>query len=154
MKLQILTSIMAVSALSLATTLIVGNMAKADNTKFICAKYEDYPATIAETASGKVPLIRWTASNYFDESGEDALNRCNRVSGLIENLYSDRQFEQDILTDTHNQIEMVCALNHRDDSCALLFGVQPSEDADSLRDSLVEKLQSLASDRSFTPLER
>jgi hypothetical protein len=154
MKLQILTSMVAVSALSLATTLMVGNMAKADNTKFICAKYQDYPATIAETASGKVPVIRWTADDYFDESGEDALNRCNRVSGLIENLYNDREFEQDILTDTHNQIEIVCALNHRDNSCTLLFGVQPSENADSLRDSLVEKLQSLAGDRAFTPLER
>lgn len=154
MKLHILTSMVAASALSFATTLMVGNMAKADNTQFICAKYEDYPATIAETANGKVPLIRWTANNYFDESGEDALNRCNRVSGLIENLYSDRQFEQDILTDTHNQIEIVCALNDRDNSCALLFGVQPSEDVDSLRDALVENLQSLASDRPFTPLER
>ncbi len=56
---------------------------------FTCGKTSDgFPATVAQTSRGNVPVIRWV-SNYFRQSGYNPQTLCQMVSRRLqtENLF-------------------------------------------------------------------
>ena len=64
--------------------LSIGNLsAKAQTSNFFCGKIGAIPATIAKKQGNNIPIILWSANNYFAQSGEDTLTRCTRVSGIL-----------------------------------------------------------------------
>ncbi|HEY9828901.1 MAG TPA: COP23 domain-containing protein, partial [Stenomitos sp.] len=54
--------------------------------KFVCGTSQGYPATIALTPRGSVPVVRWS-SGYFGSAGFTPQHRCNLVSAKFQKYY-------------------------------------------------------------------
>ena len=88
MKFRLLKSVFSASIIALAAPILANSPAFAQTPSFFCGAAGGRPATIAIQQGKNIPVILWVADNYFNESGEDAITRCTRVSGILNNSQS------------------------------------------------------------------
>lgn len=98
-------------------TIVTSELANAATSGFTCGKTLDgFPATIAQTSRGNVPVIRWV-SNYFSQSGYSPLTRCQMVSRRFE-IYFRRGALNYLTTGWMNRQPVVCVANSLGSGCA------------------------------------
>ncbi|MBC6481612.1 MAG: hypothetical protein GDA56_31495 [Hormoscilla sp. GM7CHS1pb] len=125
MKPQLLTSVLAISALTLAATFTASpSRAHKTQTSFVCDISNGVPTTIAQTAQGDVPVIRWV-SNYFSSSDWTPERRCEEVSARFQ-VYNTNETLNFLTTGRINRQPVVCVAQSWGGSCAgLLFTLKP-----------------------------
>jgi len=144
MKPNFFTSLLTVSALTLATTLIGGKPADAQvqpGTKFVCGNWEGVPTTIANTPTGTIPVIRWV-SDYFEDSGYTPQKRCEIVSEKFQKYYVNGTLNF-LTTGLENGYDIVCvAQNDRGPCIGQLFTLKPgSNPSQTLQDLMAVRIQ-------------
>lgn len=141
MKISSLTSFIAASVIAIATNVGISTAARAQPTAFFCGTLGATPATIANQNGNNIPVIIWGANNYFTESGEDALTRCTRVSGILNNS-SDRGLLERVITTgaSRNGEPIICAANSQDGSCRLLYRVPRGQNPERARQELLQRI--------------
>ncbi len=141
MKMSSLKSVIAASIIAIATNAGISAAARAQPTSFFCGTSGATPATIASQNGNNVPVIIWGANNYFAESGEDALTRCTRVSGILNNSSIQGTLERVITTGaSRNGEPIICAANPQDGSCRLLYRVPRGQNPERARQELLQKI--------------
>jgi hypothetical protein len=102
-------------------------------TSFVCSTNGGVPATVAQTPSGNVTIIKWT-SNYFTDAGFNQLTRCQMVSDRFQRYHEMGKLDY-LTTGRINRQPVVCVTNTKDGDCAnesaeggLLFTLKSSSD--------------------------
>lgn len=96
----------------------------AGETKFICGNWQGIPATMAETAKGKVPIITWV-SDYFDTSGFNSRKRCQIVSQKFQQYYNEGTLKY-LTTGRKQGNNIVCVAKVENGACSgQLFTLKP-----------------------------
>ena len=90
--------------------------AKPQAVGFFCGQSKGVPTTFAQTARGKVPVIRWT-SNVFKDSGFDNHTRCKIISQRFHNYYQRQQLNY-LTTARINGQNVVCVAQSENGDCA------------------------------------
>ncbi len=118
-KFRLLTS---VGLIVIANLLATNNSANAQQAKFMCATWRDVPTTVAQTASGIVPIIRWTSS-YF--KSYDPQSRCEIVSQKFQQSYQAGTLKY-ITTGRKNGQNIICVAHYDKGPCEeQLFTLTP-----------------------------
>jgi Circadian oscillating protein COP23 len=138
MKIQPLISLITVSAIALATTIITSSPTSAQTAGFVCGKRAGQPATILQRPAGNVTVINWV-SNSFSDSGFDAQRRCELVSDRFQQYYKTGKLKY-LTTGIINRQPVICVANRPGGDCdralpnqGLLFTIKPGSDG---RDTL------------------
>lgn len=93
-------------------------------TRFICGDWQGTPTTIAQTATGEVPVIKWV-SDYFSNSGYTPERRCQEVSLRFQN-YHENGMLKFLTTGRLNSQPVVCITESNTGACqGLLFTLKP-----------------------------
>lgn len=113
-------------------------------TRFICAQWEGYPTTIAQTPEGNIPVIQWT-SDYFEESGYTREVRCREVSDRFNEYYGSGQLKY-LTTGRMNRHQVVCVTQDNGEAgggCqGLLLTLKPESDPNkTLLDLMAVRVQ-------------
>lgn len=141
MKISSLRSLLAASIIAIAANAGISAAARAQPTAFFCGTAGPTPATIASQNGNNIPVIIWGANNYFTESGEDALTRCTRVSGILNNSSDRGPLERVITTGaSRNGEPIICAANFQDGSCRLLYRVPRGQNPERARQELLQRI--------------
>lgn len=120
MKLQLFTSIFAVSVLASLGNLAIDNSVNAQTASFICDTSKDVPVTIAKTKQGDIPVIKWVR-NDFSGSGYPPEKRCVEVSSRFQDYHSKGQLNF-LTTGRMNGQNVVCVAARQGGPCTgLLF---------------------------------
>ncbi|MBC6422706.1 MAG: hypothetical protein GDA43_03630 [Hormoscilla sp. SP5CHS1] len=139
MKPQLLTSVLAISYLTLAATFTASpsRAQKALTNSFVCGRSNGVPATLARTARSDVPVIRWE-SNYFSSSDWTPERRCQEVSARFQEYYTNGTLNF-LTTGRMNWQPVVCVAESRGGSCAgLLFTLKPGTNPGQTLRNLME----------------
>jgi len=97
-------------------------------TSFICNTSDGVPTTSAVTASGQVPVIRWT-STTFSNAGWSPERRCQEVSTRF-NVYKQKGMLEYITTGRMNSLPVICVTRTEGGGCdGLLYTLKPGQDA-------------------------
>ncbi|NEP43465.1 MULTISPECIES: COP23 domain-containing protein [Okeania] len=139
MKILSLTSIVAATVIGLLNIPINHRSAEAQTTNFFCGKIGATPATIATKQGKNIPIILWNSNNYFTESGEDALTRCTRVSGIL-STQQRNGYRSITVSISKNGQPMICAANPQDGSCRLLYQVPNGQNPQQARQELLRRV--------------
>ncbi|MBR8826403.1 MAG: COP23 domain-containing protein [Gomphosphaeria aponina SAG 52.96 = DSM 107014] len=144
MKTNFLTGLLTVSALTLASAFIASKPAEAQlqsGTKFVCGYWQGVPATIAQTPTANVPVIRWV-SNHFEDSGYTPQTRCEIVSNKFQEYYNNGTLNY-LTTGIKNGYDIVCAAQYDGGSCVgQLFTLKPGSNPNqTLQDLMAVRLQ-------------
>lgn len=95
--------------------------------KFVCGTSQGYPATVALTPRGSVPVVRWS-SNYFGSSGFSPQQRCKIVSAKFQQYYQNGTLNY-LTTGWANRQPVVCVAAHKGGPCSdVLFTLKPGSD--------------------------
>ncbi|NEP41629.1 MAG: hypothetical protein F6K35_21325 [Okeania sp. SIO2H7] len=141
MKIFSFKSVIAASIIAIAANLGISTAARAQPTTFFCGTVGATPATIASQNGNNIPVIIWGANNYFAESGEDALTRCTRVSGILNNSSIQGRLQRVITTGaSRNGEPIICAANPQDGSCRLLYRVPRGQNPEGARQELLQRI--------------
>ncbi|MGB8697929.1 MAG: COP23 domain-containing protein [Thermosynechococcaceae cyanobacterium] len=122
-------TVASMSTLSLIASMslmgvIAQQPAQASGAKFMCGTSQGYPATVALTSRGPVPVIRWSSS-YFNTSGYSPQFRCNAVSAKFQQYYQNGMLNY-LTTGWSNRQPVVCVAAQKGGSCAgVLFTLKP-----------------------------
>jgi hypothetical protein len=96
--------------------------------KFLCGTSQGYPATVALTSRGYVPVIRWS-SNYFGGSGFSPQYRCKVVSSRFQQYYKNGTLNY-LTTGWSNRQPVICVATAKGGPCAgVLFTLKPGSDS-------------------------
>lgn len=147
MKLQQVNTVVLFGAITLILAPVLNHLpAHAQSTTFACGTSKGSPATLAYTARGSVPVIRWT-SDYFSQSGWKPQQRCEEVSKRFQE-YHQRNEMNFLTTGMMNNQSVVCTTDREGGSCMnLLFTLKPGSSAgQTLRNLLAVRV------RARTPL--
>ncbi|MDF0554623.1 COP23 domain-containing protein [Kamptonema sp. UHCC 0994] len=138
---QHLKSVLTASAIAFASFALASSPAIGQTATFFCGTSSSNPATIATQEGKNIPVILWVADNYFSESGEDAITRCTRVSGIL-NSYRQQGNWNNIITVTKSQSgqSIICAANSQDGSCRLLYQVPKGQTPEQARQELIKRV--------------
>lgn len=127
-----LTSILSLSAVTLATTLMSSKPAFSQQATFACGTNEGSPATIVKTAQhGDVTIITWDSS-FFQDSGFDNQTRCNMVTKKFQSLYDQGSLKY-FTAGSANKQPIICAVPSMDSPCnsdSQLFTLKPDSNAE------------------------
>lgn len=124
MKLRSLILALTTSVITLSSAFIPSNFVSAGTTKFVCGTWEGVPSTIAKTAKGDVPLIRWV-SDHFNSAGFDSQKRCQIVSKKFQQYYNDGSLKY-LTTGRKNGNNIVCVAPSENAPCkGQLFTLKP-----------------------------
>lgn len=141
MKFRLLKSVFSASIMA-GATLLANSPAFAQTASFFCGAAGGYPATIADQQGKNIPVILWIADNYFNESGEDAITRCTRVSGILNNSQPPGNWDNIITAGaSRNGQPMICAANPQDGSCRLLYQIPRGQNPDQARQELLRRVK-------------
>ncbi|MGE5656245.1 MAG: COP23 domain-containing protein [Actinomycetota bacterium] len=141
MKVQLLKSVFALAIATIAAPALGSCPALAQTASFFCGTAGGNPATLATQQGKNVPVILWAAENYFNESGEDAITRCTRVSGLLNNYRQQGNWEQLINTSVSRTGQpIICAANRQDGSCRLLYEVPKGQSPEQAKQELLRRV--------------
>ena len=142
MKFRLLKSVVSASMIALATPMIANSPAFAQTTAFFCGASGGHPATIADQQGKNIPVILWVADNYFNESGEDAITRCTRVSGILNNSQPQGNWENIVTAGASRTGQaMICAANPQDGSCRLLYQIPRGQNPEQARQELLRRVK-------------
>ena len=137
MKILSLTSIVTTIVISFLNLSIGDLSAKAQTPNFFCGKIGSTPATIVNKQGNNIPIILWSANNYFAQSGEDALTRCTRVSGILST--QQRNKYQNITVGTYKQGQpIICAAIGG--YCRLLYQVPHGQNPQEAQQELLRRV--------------
>ncbi|MBD2518981.1 COP23 domain-containing protein [uncultured Nostoc sp.] len=111
----------------------------ATSTTFFCKLISGIPNTVArvksinndqlsETSEKTISVLKWTRK-YYPESQEYALNRCVRVSAILQNYKTQNTLSYIIRGNMYGK-PVICATSSQGSPCSrLLFVLEPSEDS-------------------------
>ena len=140
MKFLFLKSMLAGSIAAIAP-ILASSPAFAQATAFFCGAAGGFPATIATQQGQNIPVILWVADNYFNESGEDAITRCTRVSGII-NSSQQGNWDNIVMSGASRTGQpIICAANPQDGSCRLLYQVPRGQNPEQARQELLRRVR-------------
>ncbi|NJK74354.1 MAG: hypothetical protein HC942_10020 [Microcoleus sp. SU_5_6] len=141
MKFRLLKSVVSASIIALATPMIANSLAFAQTASFFCGASGGHPATIADQQGKNIPVILWLADNYFNESGEDAITRCTRVSGILNNSQPGNWDNIVMSGASRTGQPIICAANPQDGSCRLLYQVPRGQNPEQARQELLRRVR-------------
>ena len=127
-RLSIVTLVSA-TAIASSTVFAPPSQALTATTKFVCAKADGKPATVARTKKGDVTLLIWS-SEGFSEAGFTPQVRCQQVSARFQSMYRSGQLKY-ITAGTLNNLPVVCATTKLVVTCNqqnLLYTLKPNSD--------------------------
>ncbi|NJR25167.1 MAG: hypothetical protein HC786_24940 [Richelia sp. CSU_2_1] len=132
---------MFVGSIAAIWPMLASSTAFAQTAAFFCGAAGGSPATIAAQQGKNIPVILWVADNYFNESGEDAITRCTRVSGILHN--SQQGNWDNIVTSGASGTgqPIICAANPQDGSCRLLYQVPRGQNPEQARQELLRRVR-------------
>ncbi|MGD1806672.1 COP23 domain-containing protein [Dapis sp. BLCC M126] len=139
MKILSLTSIVTATVISFLNLSISNLSAKAQTPNFFCGRIGATPATIANKQGKNIPIILWGANNYFAQSGEDALTRCTRVSGILSTQQRNR-YRNITVSISKNGQPIICAANPHNGSCRLLYQVPHGQNPQQAKQELLRRV--------------
>jgi hypothetical protein len=120
---KLLTSTLTTSTLILST-FAFNNAASAGGNTFVCGNWQGIPTTIARTAKGNVPVLRWE-SNHFNDSGFTPQKRCQIVSKKFQEYYSKGRLKY-LTTGRSKGENVVCVAKYQNGPCdGILFTLKP-----------------------------
>ncbi|MGB8689312.1 MAG: COP23 domain-containing protein [Microcoleus sp.] len=142
MKFRLFKSVFSASIMAIATLMLANIPAFAQTASFFCGASGGYPATIADQEGKNIPVILWVADNYFNESGEDAITRCTRVSGILNNSQPPGNWDNIITAGASRTGQpMICAANPQDGSCRLLYQIPRGQNPEQARQELLRRIK-------------
>ncbi len=142
MKSRLLKSLFSASIIAITAQISGNSPASAQTTSFFCSAASGHPATIAVQQGKNIPVILWVADNYFNESGEDAITRCTRVSGILNNSQSQGNWDNIITAGASPTGQLIiCAANPQDGSCRLLYQVPRGQNPEQARQELLKRVK-------------
>lgn len=129
MNIRSLFSLLAVSGLTVATTLMPQYQARAEQVNFICETKDGKPATIAQHSEhGNVPIIVWE-TNYFSNSGYTPKQRCEEVSNRFQK-YHEQNLNYSLTTGRKNNLPVICVAKDKGGPCSgILFTLRPEDNS-------------------------
>ena len=128
--------------MAIATLMLANIPAFAQTASFFCSTSGGYPATIADQEGKNIPVILWLADNYFNESGEDAITRCTRVSGILNNSQPQGSWDNIVTAGASSNGQLIiCAANPQDGSCRLLYQVPKGQNPEQARQELLRRVK-------------
>lgn len=140
MKFLFLKSILA-GSIAAAASFLASSPAFAQTASFFCGAAGGFPATIAAQQGKNIPVILWVADNYFNESGEDAITRCTRVSGILNNSQQGN-WDNIVMSGASGTGQpIICAANSQDGSCRLLYQVPRGQNPEQARQELLRRVR-------------
>jgi hypothetical protein len=132
MRLPSLNSVLSLSAVSLATTLMSSKPALSQQATFVCGTNEGSPATIVKTQKhGDVTIITWN-SGFFEDSGFDNQTRCDMVSKKFQDFYNQGTLKY-FTAGSANKQPIICAVPSTNSPCnsdSQLFTLKPESNAE------------------------
>ena len=141
MKFRFLKSVFSASIIAIAP-MIANIPAVAQTASFFCGAAGSHPATIADQQGKNIPVILWVTDNYFNESGEDAMTRCTRVSGILNNSQSQGNWDNIVTAGTSRTGQpIICAANPQDGSCRLLYQIPRGQNPEQARQELLKRIK-------------
>ncbi len=141
MKFRLSKSVFSASIIAIAS-IIANSPAFAQTTSFFCGAAGSHPATIADQQGKKIPVILWVTDNYFNESGEDAMTRCTRVSAILNNSPSQGNWDNIVTVGASRTGQpMICAANPQDGSCRLLYQIPRGQNPEQARQELLRRIK-------------
>jgi Circadian oscillating protein COP23 len=142
MKFRLFKSVFSVSIIALAAPILANSHAFAQTPSFFCGAAGGRPATIAVQQGKNIPVILWVADNYFNESGEDAITRCTRVSGILNNSQPQGSWDNIVTAGASPSGQLIiCAANPQDGSCRLLYQVPKGQNPEQARQELLRRVK-------------
>ncbi|WP_373541898.1 COP23 domain-containing protein [Chamaesiphon sp.] len=127
-RLSILT-VISVTAIASGSMFAPSSQALTATTRFVCARADGKPATVARTKKGDVPIVIWS-SEGFSEAGFTPQVRCQQVSARFQSLYRSGQLKY-ITAGSLNKLPVVCATTKLGNTCNqqnLLYTLKPNSD--------------------------
>jgi hypothetical protein len=126
MKRPKITSIIALSLMTGLPVVALSSLpsSAAPGTKYFCGQSQGKPATIAQTPTGDVVVIRWT-SDHFEKSGYTPAERCRIVSDKFQQYHQNGTLRY-ITTGRENRQLVVCTAQNLNGGCVgTLFTLKP-----------------------------
>ncbi len=141
MKCQFLKSLLA-GSIAASVPILGSSPAFAQTAAFFCGAAGGFPATVAAQQGKNIPVILWVADNYFNESGEDAITRCTRVSGILNNSQPQGNWDNIVTAGASGTGQpIICAANPQDGSCRLLYQVPRGQNPEQARQELLRRVK-------------
>ena len=142
MKSRLLKSVFSASIIAITAQISGNTPAFAQITSFFCGAASGHPATIAVQQGKNIPVILWVADNYFNESGEDAITRCTRVSGILNNSQSQGNWDKIVTAGASGTGQVIiCVANPQDGSCRLLYQIPRGQNPEQARQELLKRVK-------------
>ena len=134
MTYKLLTSALAVSALTLASSLTITNGVNAQSVNFACVNQEGVPTTVASTPRGDVAIIRWVSKLG---GGYTPQRRCDIVSQKFQDFHN-QGILKFLTTGTENRQKVICVTDIDQGPCrATLYTLKPDQDPGEALQSLL-----------------
>jgi len=117
---------LAIASLSIITfSQLDLSPAQAQTKKFSCVTADGIPTTVAQTARGNVPVIKWV-SKEFDGAGWTAQRRCQEVSDRFQKFHQSGELNY-LTTGKMGGQQVVCVTNENGKDCrGLLVTIRPT----------------------------
>ncbi len=116
-------SLFAGAALFTAVSPVV---AQPSDAKFSCGTSQGAPATVVQTARGKITVIRWVSNVFGENYAPDY--RCRVVSAKFQQFHQDGKLNY-LTTGISNGQPVVCVANAKGEPCSgVLFTLKPGSD--------------------------
>lgn len=132
MKFLSLTSVLSLSAVTVATALGLSKPAFSQQATFVCGTNEGSPATIVQTPEhGDVTIITWS-SGFFEGSGFNNQTRCDMVSKKFQDFHNQGSLKY-FTAGSANKQPVICAVPSMDSPCnsdSQLFTLKPESNAE------------------------
>lgn len=99
--------------------------AQSQTKKFSCVTADGIPTTVAQTARGNVPVIKWVSKD-FDGAGWTPQRRCQEVSDRFQKYHQSGELNF-LTTGKMNGQQVVCVTNENGGDCrGLLVTIRPT----------------------------
>lgn len=100
--------------------------AQPSDAKFLCGTSQGAPATVVQTARGKITVIRWVSNVFGENYAPDY--RCRVVSAKFQQFHQDGKLNY-LTTGISNGQPVVCVANAKGEPCSgVLFTLKPGSD--------------------------
>ena len=121
---KLLTSALAVSALTLASSLTISRDANAQSVKFACVNQGGVPTTVARTPRGDVAIIKWVSELG---GGYTPQVRCDIVSQKFQDFHN-QGILKFLTTGIENRQKVICVTNQDQGPCLkTLYTLKPNQ---------------------------
>ena len=142
MKTKHLSAILAVGAITVATTPTVADSAETPQLNFVCESSKGVPTTVAQYAGDdtKLPIFHWKKEVLASKSTSSPQQLCNMVSEKLKN-YSAQGYDLSKLSfvgTAQGAMPVICANTAGVAECSkVLLTLSPADQADIVADEVV-----------------